>query len=250
MWLVFCSRSGRRMHFVLLRRERVGHDRQRLVLHLHGFGAVLRRAARLGKHRRDFLVLEQHLADRQHHLLVEAVERRQPAQARGFEVLAGDDRLDARHLHRLADVDVLDGRVWIRAARDRGVEHAGHRDVVHVAPLPWRKRGSSFRFMRYAERVPFGFASMLMACPRRRHWSAAGRLAHHLCRLLNGLDDVLVAGAAAHIARQAFTDLGFARSGLCSATRTTSASCPACSSRTAGRADPRSACWIGCSAPP
>ena len=88
-------------NLVLLRRERIGDDRQRLVVHLHRFGAVGRGAARLGEDRRDFLVLEEHLADRQHHLLVEAVERRQPAETGRLEILAGDHGHDARHLHRV-----------------------------------------------------------------------------------------------------------------------------------------------------
>ena len=73
---------GPQQHLVGLRRERIRDDRQRRVLHLHGFGAVDRCRARLGEHGRDFLVLEEHLADREHHLLVEPVEGGEPARAR------------------------------------------------------------------------------------------------------------------------------------------------------------------------
>ena len=105
-------------HLVGLRRERIGDDRQRRVVDLHRFGAVGGRRARLGEHGGDFLVLEEHLADREHHLLVEPVEGRQPAEAGGLEILAGDHGLDAGHLHRLADVDVLDLGVRVRAPHE------------------------------------------------------------------------------------------------------------------------------------
>jgi hypothetical protein len=49
-------------HLVLLRRERIGDDRQRLIVDLDGFGAIHGCRARLGKHGGNFLVLEQHLA--------------------------------------------------------------------------------------------------------------------------------------------------------------------------------------------
>src|SRR5262245_4831302 len=68
--------------FVGLRLERIGDDWQWLVLDLHGLGAVDRSGARLGKDSGHFLILEERLANRQDHLLVEAVERRQPAESR------------------------------------------------------------------------------------------------------------------------------------------------------------------------
>ena len=124
MWFVLLLAIGPQQHLVGLRRERIGDHRQRLVVDLHRLGAVGGRRARLREHGGDFLVLEEHLADREHHLLVEAVERRQPAEAGGLEILAGDDGLDAGHLHRFADVDVLDLRVRVGAAHEREVQHA------------------------------------------------------------------------------------------------------------------------------
>jgi hypothetical protein len=141
--------------FVLLGRERVGDDWQRLVLHLHRFRAVGRRAACLGKHRRDLLVLEEHLADGQHHLLVEPVERRQPAKARGFEILAGDDRLDTGHFHSLRGVDALDQRMGVRTARDRRIQHAGEREVVHIAPLSLQEARIFLPLHAVTQRVTF-----------------------------------------------------------------------------------------------
>jgi hypothetical protein len=88
-------------------------------------------------------------------LLVIAVKRRQPTQAGGFEVLARDDRFDTRHFHGLADVDALDGRMGIRTADDRSVEHAGHRDVVHVAPLALEEAGIFLPLHAVPQRVTF-----------------------------------------------------------------------------------------------
>ena len=126
---------GPQEHLVLLGGERIGDDRQRLVLHLHGLGPVFGRAPRLGEHGGHLLVLEQHFADGEHHLLVVAVERRQPPEARGLQVLAGDDRDDARDLHRVADIDRLDLRVGIGAAHENHVQHAWQHDVFDVIAL-------------------------------------------------------------------------------------------------------------------
>ena len=131
--LLFAVRTEQ--HLVGLRGERIGHDRQRRVVDLHRLGAVDGRRARLGEHGGDFLILEEHLADRQDHLLVEPVEGRQPPETGGLEVLARDDRHHAGHLHRLADVDVLDLGVRVGAPHQREVEHARQREVVDVVAL-------------------------------------------------------------------------------------------------------------------
>ena len=119
-------------HLVGLRGERIGDDGQRRIVDLHRLGAVDGRRARLGEHGGDFLILEEHLANREHHLLVEPVKGRQPAEPGGLEVFAGDHGLDARHLHRLADVDVRDLGVRVGAPHQREVEHARKREVVDV----------------------------------------------------------------------------------------------------------------------
>jgi len=82
---------GAQDDFVLLRRERVRDGRQRLVLDLHGLGAVIGRRASFRKDRGHFLVLEQDLADGEHHLLVQAVERRQPPEAGRLEIATMGD---------------------------------------------------------------------------------------------------------------------------------------------------------------
>jgi hypothetical protein len=115
-----------------LRSERIGNDGQRRIVDLHRLGAVHGRRARLGEYGGDFLILEKHFANRQHHLLVEPVKGRQPAEPGGLEVFACDDRLDARDLHRLADVDVRDLGVRVCTPYQREVEHARKREVVDV----------------------------------------------------------------------------------------------------------------------
>ena len=122
-------------HLVLLRGEGIGHHRQRVVVDLDGLGAIHGRATRLRENGCDFLILEEHLADREHHLLVEAMERREPAEPRGLEIFSGDHRLHARDLHGLARIDRLDPRMRVRAAHQRQEKHAGTRDVVDVVAL-------------------------------------------------------------------------------------------------------------------
>ena len=151
---------GTQQHLVGLRGERIGDDRQRRVVDLHRFGAVDGRRARLGEHGGHFLVLEQHLADRQHHLLVEAVEGRQPAEAGGLEVLAGNHGLHAGHLHRLGDVDALDLGVRVGAPHEREVEHARERQIVDVVALALDEARIFLALHRHADRVS-SFASML-----------------------------------------------------------------------------------------
>ena len=153
MWFVLLSRSGRSSTLSVFDGERIGDDRQRRVVDLHRFGAVDGRRARLGEHGGDFLILEEHLADREHHLLVEPVEGRQPPEPGGLEVLAGDHGLDAGHLHRLADVDVLDLGVRVGAPHQREVEHARKREVVDVVALALDEARIFLALHRHADRV-------------------------------------------------------------------------------------------------
>ena len=122
-------------HFILLRRRRIGHDREGRVVDLHGLGAVHGGTPRFAKDRGDFLVLEEDLADRQHHLFVEPVECREPSEACGLEVLAGDHGLDPGNLHRLADVDRLDLGVRVGAPHECQVQHPRQGHVVDVVSL-------------------------------------------------------------------------------------------------------------------
>ncbi len=144
---------GAEQHLVLLRNEGIGDDRQRLVLHLHRLGAVSGGSARLRKHRRHFLVLEQHLADCQDHLLVVAVERRQPAEPGRLEILAGDDGFHAGHRQRGRAVDIDDLRVRVGAAHDRHVQHAGEAQVVDVIALALEEARILLALHRHAQRA-------------------------------------------------------------------------------------------------
>ena len=76
----------------------------------------------------------------------------------------------------------------VRAPQERGVEHAGAREVAHVAPRPVRSRGSSTRLTarRSGARERPGTPSAPASAGRAQAGRGGDRL-----------DDALVAGAAA-----------------------------------------------------
>ena len=59
---------------------------------------------------------------------------------------------DAGGLACRGDVDAHDASARDVTATERDVQHAGHDDVVDVAALPVRSRGSSLRLMRLPTR--------------------------------------------------------------------------------------------------
>ena len=124
----------------LERLERIGDDRQRLVIHEHGRDAIGGGVAGRGDDRRDFLGLVHDGVHREHHLHV-AGQRRHPVELVALEVLAGDDRGDAGDLQGLRAVDRLDLRVGIGAANDVQPQLARQVDVLDVLALatddPW-----------------------------------------------------------------------------------------------------------------
>ena len=75
----------------LERLERIGHDRQRLVVHEHRGHAVGGDVLGRRDDRRDLLGLVHDGVDREHHLHV-AGQRRHPVELVALEILAGDDR--------------------------------------------------------------------------------------------------------------------------------------------------------------
>ena len=130
LFAIFADEGGARLQ----RLDRIDHDRQRFVVDLDRVDAVGRDVA-LGRHDRgDLLRLIEDRVGRKDHLLV-AHERRHPVQVERHEVLARDDRDDARNLEGLRGVDVLDPGVRERAPRDVQVEHAGQLHVVDVLAL-------------------------------------------------------------------------------------------------------------------
>ena len=157
-------------HFVRLGVERIGYNRQFFVLDFDELGCVVRGLACLGDDAGDFLELVQHLADGQHHLLVVAVEGRNPGQVGSFEIFAGDDGFDAGNGERGGRVDVLDGRVRIRAVHQRHPQHVRERDVVHVASAAANEARIFLALHREAECVARGLL-------RRRHATSLPRFA-------------------------------------------------------------------------
>ncbi len=120
---------------VLLRLERVEHDRQRLVLDLDQVARVLGDVAVVGDHRRHCLTVVAHLLDGDHVLDdLPGAEGRQRRRMPGH-VGACHDADHARQCLRLRRVDPEDARVRVRAAHDRGVRHVLELDVVDVAAL-------------------------------------------------------------------------------------------------------------------
>src|SRR3972149_5861891 len=67
------------------------------------------------------------------------------------------------------------------------------------------RRGSSFRFIRCPTHLAFVAMAPLALPPAWFHLAGCG---------LNGVDDVLVAGAAAEVAGDGAADFGFARVGV------------------------------------
>src|SRR3954471_15457176 len=149
-----------------VRAERVVHERgallqrllgvddgvEQLVLDLDQVGGVLGDVARLSEHGDDALADVPDLVDG------EAAPRR--LVRRGAEVRhrvgdlgrlrAGDDREHAGQRLRPRRVDRRDLRVGVRAAHERGVEHAAHAHVVDVAALAEQE----LRVLDAADRLP------------------------------------------------------------------------------------------------
>ena len=139
------------------RLERIDHHRQRLVFHHHLVDAVIGGVAVGGDHEGDFLVLEQHLAVRQHHLHV-AGQRRHPGEVDGFQRLGGDHRQHARHFQRLLVVDRLYPRMGMRRAHEIAVQHARQLQVVDIIALALRKADVLDALALAAHAFEFGFA--------------------------------------------------------------------------------------------
>ena len=120
---------------VLLRLERVEHDRQRLVLDLDQVASVLGDVAVFGDHGRDRLAVVAHLLDGDHVLDDRAGAEGGKRRRMLGHVGACDDADHSRQRLRLRRVDLRDARVRMRAAHDRGVRHVLELDVVEVAAL-------------------------------------------------------------------------------------------------------------------
>jgi hypothetical protein len=112
----------------------------------------------------------------------------------GLEVLAGEDADHARRLGGGGGVDALDAGVRIGRAQEEGVGLPGQRDVVGVLALAGEEAASS----RRSTDLPMKpWRAFMVRCSSLHGGSA----------LLHGLDDVVVAGAAADVAFQRLAHL-------------------------------------------
>ena len=201
-------------------RERLGrvHDhRQRLVVDDDRLAGVLGDVGVVGDDRGDLLALEAHLVGGQHRLRVVA-QGGHPREVAGRHHLAGEHQPDARDVPGLAGVDGADPGVGDRAAQDLHVQHAGQHDVVDVvAPAP------DEAVVLDASATGAHPADLDLVQRLRRHGfslssGSAGGLrlgaAHLVGGPQHGLHDVLVAGAAAQVARERPPDLVLGRVGV------------------------------------
>ena len=113
------------------RLERIDQRRQFLVFDLDEFRGVGRDVAVVGDDEGDLLVLEQHLAVRQHHLHI-ARQRRHPMQFQRRQIGGGQHGDHAGQRLCLRGVDALDPGMGIGRAHEVAVQHAGQLHVVHV----------------------------------------------------------------------------------------------------------------------
>ena len=227
MWLVCLSGGAVRAEdegVLLERLVRIDDDRQRLVVDEDRGDAVGGGVAARRDDRRDLLALVHDGVGRQHHLHV-AGEGRHPVELVALQVLAGDDRGDARDLQRLRAVDRLDLRVGVRAADDVEPEHARQDEVVDVLAGAADEPRILLALDRVAHAPDFGgglerlvvissLPAQLAGAASMVSAASTGRRLARLelaGRLLDRLDDVHVAGAAAEVAADPLADLVLAR---------------------------------------
>ncbi len=122
----------------LERLERIGDDRQLLVLDLDELDRVGGDVAVVGDDEGDLLALEQHLAVGQHHLLV-AGQRRHPVQVQRLEVLRRQHGQHAGQGEGGRGVDRGDAGMGVGAAHEVAEQHAGQLDVVDIVALALRE---------------------------------------------------------------------------------------------------------------
>ena len=109
------------------------------------------------------------------------------------DLRAGEHRLDAWHALGGGGVDGSDVAVRDIAALERDMQHADHLQVVDVGALPPDE--------------PWVFSSLdTFADQLRKNWECGHEL-RLVRRVLYGVDDVLVAGAATEVAVQPVPDL-------------------------------------------
>ncbi len=210
---------------------------QRLVLDDDGLAAVLGDVRVVGDHAGDLLALEANLVGGEHGLRVVG-QRRHPREVALRGHLAGQHQPHAGDLPRLAGVDGLDARVRHRAAQDLHVQHAGQHDVVDVVAAPADEP-------RVLDPVAAGAEPTDLDLVECGHVSSVGP--QLLGRPQDGLDDVLVAGAAAEVARQRPADVLLGGVGLRSSNAIALIIIPGVQNPHWRPCSSRNPSWTGCS---
>ena len=119
---------------------RVYQDGELFVFNFDKFGSIGSGVLIFGNDEGDFLRLEQHLARREHHLLVEE-QGGHPSKARLGEILTGNDGQHAGKLLGLLGVDALQSSMGIRTADHMTVNHTGKTDVIDVVTFTLNESG-------------------------------------------------------------------------------------------------------------
>ena len=135
---------------------------------------------------------------------------------------------------------LTNARVRVRAAQHRGMEHARYRKVIDVVAAAEQE----LPILDLRDRL----ADPAVRCIHgHRHSCAPALTRHHVVRrgleprsgVEERVDDELVAGTAAQVARDRLARLGPCRArGSHAGTRSREAASPACSTRIAGRGSP------------
>ena len=186
---------------------RVDHGGQLFVVHLDELRGHTRLFQRISHHQGHAVTHAAHFAVGQHGVLglfhrraVQAVDEPAAGQpAHGLEVFTGEDAQHARRFFSRCNIQRLDVRVGIRRAQKKRVTLLRQGDVVGVLALAPEEARIFAALNTLAGKTLSGV-----------HGDVPSSLFHGGRAQLHGLDDVVITRAAADVAVQAFTHLGFA----------------------------------------
>ena len=162
--------------FIFHRVERVDDRLERFVLDLDQLGGVGAASRVFRNDAGDFLVLEQRLADGEHHLLVVPVERRDPAKPGRSRSLPVITALTPGTASAAVMSMLLDARVRIRAVHERQVQHVRQRDVVDEASAALDEARIFLALHRDADGVSRGGGAIVVVLIAHFAVTAAGAI--------------------------------------------------------------------------
>ena len=151
----------------LKRTLHVGDRLELLVLDPDALGRAARLLGMLGGDERDRLAVVENAVDREHRLIGEL----EPVGLLTWDVLVREHGMDARHRHRLGDVDRKDARVRMRASKRVPPQHPRHDEVARIRELALHLR------RRVDTRDELADAAHLQRAHRLGHALAAARTA-------------------------------------------------------------------------